>query len=379
MSNIDTAKIYAELTKLNIPLDYSVIPNPAFIQDRTVECNNVNWKVDKFSLEVTQELVRIRKLYKNEKFSFEARKRQALTNNEKIKKIPTGKEREAAVEELLEDDLRVILDLENELDALKDLAGAIKTIQDNIKETSSGVRVLMRTMETQVNRLNVGTKEDPEVADFHNTLAKLDELEEDMIPEDTETNAEVTPDESGDKVSEESNKTTSDEAGQDTEGEIVSTDSFLMDDSEDTEDHVSDEEPKEETPEETPAEAAEPVPTKKEPVQATGSKPIVVTGVADLDLSEIGIDLGDVESSEKPPEVEHYGEKFAVEILGEEPSPKPATKVADKKKEVVVPEVKKGPAPAAPVVEKTASVEISKKKITDIDLDDILNSLDSPV
>lgn len=384
MSNVDVAKIYAYLSKLNVLLNFEDIPTPRFIQDRQAESNSIDWRVDKYALEVTQEHGRIRKLYKTEKLNFDAKKRQLLTNHESIKKLPTGKEREAAVEELLEGDLRTILDLENDMDTLKDLLGAIKMIQDNIKETNSGIRVLMRTMESQINRLNVGTKEDAEVAELHRNLADLDKLEDEITMEDVETSTETPSDDSGDELSEGGHKTSPEENGQETSEKVkieatASDDpiaSFLMDDSEDVEDHISGESTEEEEviEEEAPAEAPVEVPTNKGPTQATGSKPKLMTGTADIDLSDIGIDIDtsaadevEISTEEKVPE------KKPVSMA----PPKTVKSESAVKKEGVPPTIAKKEtptkAPAGPPVKK---IEIPKKEITDIDLDEILTSID---
>lgn len=362
MSTIDRAKIYAELEKLNITLDFDNIPTPGFIQERTFECNTANWKVDKYSLEVTQALGTVRRLYKIEKFNFDSKKRQALTNNEKIKKIPTGKERESAVEELLEDDLRKILDLENEIDALKDLMGAIKTVQDNIKETSSGVRVLMRTMESQINRLSIGTKDDADVAHLHKSLADLDRLEEEMTAEDVEVAVESTSDGSGDEVSVGDHKTVPEETSQETPAGTVdkaaseddSIDSFLIDDSEDTEDRVSEEELSETVvDEDAPADTVAEAPTNKGPEAVAGS-------IEGIDLSDIGIDI-DTSVAELPSKKDPVVQS----------APGVSKGVAAEKKKVTPTEGSKGSPVQTDKKSKSASKEISE-----VDLDDILDSFD---
>jgi len=363
MSTIDRAKIYAELEKLSITLDFDNIPTPGFIQERTFECNTSNWKVDKYSLEVTQALGTVRRLYKIEKFNFDSKKRQALTNNEKIKKIPTGKERESAVEELLEDDLRKILDLENEIDALKDLMGAIKTVQDNIKETSSGVRVLMRTMESQINRLSIGTKDDADVAHLHKSLADLDKLEEEMTAEDVEAATESTSDGSGDEVSVGDHKTVPEETSQEAPvgtvdkaaSEDASIDSFLIDDSEDTEDRVSEEESSETTvSEDAPADTVAEAPTNKGPETVKGS-------IEGIDLSDIGIDI-DTSVAESPPK------KGPVE----QSPPEVGKGVAAEKKKVAPTEESK----ESPPVQTDKKSGSPSKEISEVDLDDILDSFD---
>jgi hypothetical protein len=424
MATVDKAKIYNDLLSLKITLNFEDIPSPAYIQDRIFECNEQSRKVEKHCIQIKQEYSEAKRHYKLEKFNFDARKRQALTNNEKIKKLPTGKEREAAVEELFEDDLRKLVDLENEVNSLKDLLEAIEMVQNNIKSTSTDIRMLARVMEQQINRLNIGTKEDPEMASINAMYSNLDkqmkeDLDKEMNLDDVESSTETMPDASGDELESGTPITVSlDEDGQDapdsTESEsgdesdagehsqstpvdgqeteegkedgADALDSFLVDDSEDgpMEKGVDDDSREEE---ETTSE------TSEEPQQAT-SQPQEVEVDSDeaasanapanpkveLDLDALGIDIETEDVVQAPkPEKEKVQKKTSTESDKKPVETTPASKKdsAPKKQEASAaktpPAEKKEPAAVTPPpAEKKA--ETPKKDITDVDLEEILSS-----
>jgi len=183
---IDKSKVYNELMKLEIIIDFNKIPTPAYIQSLIIECNGYQRKVEKYFIQTTQELSNHDRMLRVEKLNLETKKRHYLINNEKIKKLPTGKEREAAVDELLEDDYNIFLNLENKVASLKDLLSAIKMVQTNLKGTNSDIKTLVRVMEQQISRLNIGSPEDPDIAELSNRLANIDKLDEELNSEMTE-------------------------------------------------------------------------------------------------------------------------------------------------------------------------------------------------
>jgi hypothetical protein len=190
---MDAAKmsaIYDRLLSLKIDLNFNDVPTPAYIQDRLILCNEYQRVIEKFFIEVTRDLSKSDRLFRAEKLNIEVLKRQTLTNNERVKKLPTGKEREAAVDELLEPQYKNLLNLENESCSLHDLLSAVKAVQMNIKATNSDIKTLVKIMEQQIGRLNIGAVTDPEVRAFNKELAELDRMEEEMTAEDVESSEE---------------------------------------------------------------------------------------------------------------------------------------------------------------------------------------------
>lgn len=189
MSNTDTnlnnlvSKVYNNLLEMEVDIDLDSIPSPLYIQEKIIECNDSQRKVEKYYIECTQLLSRKERLLRTEKLNIEVLRRQTLVNNEKIKKLPTGNEREAAVGELLEDKHYNLLEIENQVSALKDVLNAIKTVQRNLKATNMDVKVLVRVMEQQVNRLNMGSTEDKDVKELRKSFSEIDDLEKSLDDE----------------------------------------------------------------------------------------------------------------------------------------------------------------------------------------------------
>lgn len=365
---VDKAKIYDDLLKLSIDLNFEDIPTPSYIQDKILDCNSYQRKVEKYSIEVTRELSSMERLYRCESLNIEVKKRQTLTNNEKIKRIPTGKEREAAVDELLEQDYQRLLDLENDVCALKDIASCIKTVQTNLKSTNSDIRVLERVMEQQINRLNIGSKDDPEIRNLNKALSELNRLEEEMTMDDVESSTEsVQPEESGDEPASENPRASSEESGQDTPAAEVDSDegisSFLVDDSSDfTKQSTEDETGEEESPAEESEEVSTPTNTSEESKGDSHPDP-----VPKMSLEDIDIDMGEIEV--KAPQKEDSDDW----VFPDKPA---SAEVPTKAPPEVVPEGTKGKAVETPKKEeKPAPTNIKKQEDTNVDIDDILNSL----
>ncbi|MBD3261271.1 MAG: hypothetical protein GF334_06235 [Candidatus Altiarchaeales archaeon] len=199
---IDIAAIYEDLKKVSassLKIDPKVgTISPAFLQEMTLECEFHGSTVERHELAVRQELDNAEHMLGIEKENYNIKHRSALIHNKSIKELPTGKEREAAVDELLEDERKNIVKLEDRVSILKNLSGAIKTVQQGISRKDGRVKVLMRLMDQQLNRLNVGLPDDPEVSELTKGLTEIDDLEDEMTPDDVESSAEyVEEDESG--------------------------------------------------------------------------------------------------------------------------------------------------------------------------------------
>lgn len=199
---IDIATIYEDLKKVSassLEIDPKVSTiSPAFLQEMTLECELHGSMVERHELTVRQELDNAEHLLSVEQENFNIKHRSALIHNKSIKELPTGKEREAAVDELLEDERREIVKLEDRVSILKNLAGAIKTVQQGISRKDGRVKVLMRLMDQQLNRLNVGLPDDPEVSELTKGLAEVDNMEDEMTIDDVESSTEyLETDESG--------------------------------------------------------------------------------------------------------------------------------------------------------------------------------------
>lgn len=373
--SVDKGKVYDELLKLSIDLNFEDIPTPSYIQDKILDCNEYQRKVEKFFIEATRELSQKERLFRCEKLNIEVKKRQTLTNNEKIKRIPTGKEREAAVDELLEQDYQNLLNLENDVCALKDLLTAIRTVQANLKSTNSDIRVLAKVMEQQINRLNVGSKDDPEIRGLNKTLSDLNklELEEEMTVDDVESTSEaIQPDEPDDESASESlEKVSSAGDGQGTSTEVDPDDvvsSFLVDDSSDFLTQSTGDETREgDSPTEDSGEVSTITDTSEE---SKGDSPPDEGPKVDLNLEDLGIDIdmGDaVTEAKAPPPTNAKGAPLEKPPPAKSPAKATPEAVPEGNREKVTVVSKKE--------EKPASTGVKKQDVTDVNIDDILNSL----
>lgn len=362
--SLDKSLVYDELLCLKLELNYSDVPTPSYIQTLIINCNNYQRKVEKYFIESTRELSYVEKLFRTEKLSLETKKRHALINNERIKKLPTGKERESAVDGLLEKDYETMLSLENEAASLRDLLTAIKTVQYNLKATNSDIKMLLKIMDQQINRLNIGHPEDPEMKNLIKDLGDLDKLDEEMTAEDIESATE-SQEESDDQVIEvgtENQGTPAEGVNESTvDSEDFINDSFLSDDPSSIDEEGSSENGEEPATTEEPTE--EPV-TQSIPPKVTEVKK--TTALEDMDFD---IDFGDTQDAPS--------KKDPVKVV--------KTPVQSEIKTEVKPEVKpdiKAP-PVPPVEDKKAKVtkpeavvDKPKKEDTGIDIEELLLSLD---
>jgi len=333
-----TSVIYDDLLKVNVGLDFENVPTPKYLQDKIFECSRATHMVEKHTIEVTRELSKRDKEYRLEKAKIEIKKRETLTSNESVKNRPTGKEREAAADELLEDDYDRLLTLENDVNEYKNLLTAVKLVQQNLKGTNSDIKSLMRLMEQQINRLNVGLPDDPEMASLNKTFGEIEEMEnEEMTLDDVESSEEYIDSEDGqeeaaeetpetdtsnvdDPVSEESVPVEEDKGDEDD----LDIESFLGEDAtdfsseDDTEDSAAEDAQKQEQVAQSEDSGSEPHKTG----DTKGSEEAVVTDSGDLDM-DIGIDLDldDIPSEKETPVEESSEILIESEVVEEKESP----------------------------------------------------------
>jgi hypothetical protein len=417
--------IYDDLLKLDIQLNFQDVPAPSYIQELIIKCNTYQLRVERYFIEVTRDLAVTERMYTTEKLDLDMLTRNTLTNNEKIKKIPTGKEREAAVGEMLEDNHRNLLKLENDVNDLKSILSAIRQKQGTLKSTNNDIKSLQKLMEQQINRLNIGHPDDPEIRHMSDGFKELDELEKEFELDEVESSVEISqsdeskgvveddsvefsvPDDLGESVAQEGSDTldellsVGDEPGlesiptdtQDTGsqieediGEITRVSDALnpADDIEDelasllTEDESGAYQPEDEDREEREQTSVEESVVENDSVAST---------VESVETPDIEIDdeiESDVDSRvSEPPKLEVDLSDLGIDLdfgddIPEAPKSTPRTKETKPTKEpgTVKADVKKSEDP--PVQKSSAESkkpEAKKVEVVDIDLDDILNQL----
>jgi len=184
------AHVYDELLKISLILDFNDVPTPAYIQQKIIECSTYQLKVEKFYIEVTRELANAQKAFGIEKLNLSMLRNNMLTNNEKVKNLPTGKEREAAVDEILENNHKNLLKLQNDVNDLTSVLSAIKQKQVTLKNNNYDIKSLLKLMEQQINQLNIGHPDDPDVKELANSFSEIDKMEEEFELEDVESSVD---------------------------------------------------------------------------------------------------------------------------------------------------------------------------------------------
>lgn len=187
---VDSARIYSEMLRMDVDIRYEDVPTPSSIQTLIILCHTHEQKTEKFLLEVTQELTTMSNRLRLEQLNYDIKKRNILTSNEAVKKLPSIKDREARTDEILENDNRTLIDLQNQVNTLDSLHKAIKAVQSRLKNSAMAVRQIQKVAEIQVGRLNVGRPDDPEVRDLMEGLNDIDrqeEIDQDSVESATET------------------------------------------------------------------------------------------------------------------------------------------------------------------------------------------------
>lgn len=228
------AHIYDELLKLDIELNYQDVPPPSYIQQIIIQCNSYQLKVERYFIEVTRDLAVSERLYTTEKLNVNTLRMSILTNDARIKKLPTGKEREAAADEMLENNYRELLKLENDVNDLKSILSAIRQKQSTLKSLNADIKSLQKLMEQQVNRLNIGHPDDPDVKELSKAFSEIDKLEEEFDLDDVESSVEIsqteTSEDAYDEVSVESDVQVDSDDVIDLDETIMSDESIVIGD-----------------------------------------------------------------------------------------------------------------------------------------------------
>jgi hypothetical protein len=179
--------IYTALRKYTVTIEYKEIPDNQYIYKKMCQCSAYLTEVGKISLEVRKAYSDSEKRFRAENQNLRILRNQTLTTNDRVKKLPTGREREAAVDDLLEANVIEVENLETEMRALKELKDAVKEHINIIKNSHMTAKDLLKAYDVPVSKLNLGSYDDPEVADLHRTLAEVDRLEQEEFGNDTES------------------------------------------------------------------------------------------------------------------------------------------------------------------------------------------------
>ena len=115
---MDKARIYADLLKLDINISYQDVPTPSQIQSLIITCQEYQQKVEKHMLNISMELSTMENRLRIEQLNITRKRNDMLTNDESIRRLPSIKEREAAVDDQLEGEHKALIELENDVNSL---------------------------------------------------------------------------------------------------------------------------------------------------------------------------------------------------------------------------------------------------------------------
>lgn len=200
---LDLATAYKDLLGLSIDLNFNDAPNPAYIQTKLIECHDASRKVEKIHTELKMEMSRSMRLLSIEEGKFEVLQREALSQNETVKRFPSYQDRLAYVGTLLEKHIEIIRKLKSDAEEHKNLEKALNLIIKNLSRLNSDVKAQQKLMESQINKLGMGDMQDKDVKDLMSRLGslsaeiesedlKVGEAEEDeATEEDKEENADI--------------------------------------------------------------------------------------------------------------------------------------------------------------------------------------------
>jgi hypothetical protein len=177
---INRDKIRADLLKFQTDChlnDLNVtIPDPRKIQTKLIECYDYQRKTSIYYNQIRPVITAMKNQLEIEKFNLNVKRRDILTNVDKVKDMPSAKERELATEALLEVENKILLELQNQINVYEDLFDAANMTLKQLKSAEQDVKLLIRVMENQLDKLNVGTVDDTEIKGLTQNLSDLDKM-----------------------------------------------------------------------------------------------------------------------------------------------------------------------------------------------------------
>lgn len=164
---------YDSLLGLSIDLNFNDAPNPAYIQTKLIECHEASRKVEKIHTELKMDMSRSMRSLSIEEGKFEVLQREALSQNETVKRFPSYQDRLAYVGTLLENNIETIRKLKSEAEEHKNLEKALNLIIKNLSRLNSDVKAQQKLMESQISKLGMGDVQDKDVKDLMSRLGTL--------------------------------------------------------------------------------------------------------------------------------------------------------------------------------------------------------------
>lgn len=191
-------EIFSFIEKANIDLDYDPITRgPKFLNKQIATCRNLTNEVQKYERETATARLFLERTLNKLEASFQVQYDHALVNNPEIIKLPSSKDRDAAVNNLLSS-LRA--EIQESQSILTDIKHVEVVVQSKLKELKDINRDLRLQIKLVADEIMIGNSWGDQSGHNRNTLnnedASLDSLipDQDDIPSFNEE-GEYTPEE----------------------------------------------------------------------------------------------------------------------------------------------------------------------------------------
>lgn len=177
-------EIYSRLLAINLQIDSSAIPNPAYINSKIGQCHIFIDEVEKFAIQINQEISVIQRAFNDAQASFDTAKEGLMTTDEDIKDRPNIKDREALANSKLKDELLEVQKYANDLSDLNNLLRAVSLKLRNLSRANTDIKMQLRVMEAQI-KLGTPSNTDSVTKGLINELSSGIFEDSETVTEDT--------------------------------------------------------------------------------------------------------------------------------------------------------------------------------------------------
>lgn len=147
--------IYDRLLEIRFKIDIGVLPDPAEINQKIGECHGLIEEIEHFSIRVSKEISVRQQALNNAVAQYEYKKSEALTKDD-IKSLPSIRDREAAVDMLLNKERAQVTEYKNEVTDLNNLLKSIDLKIKNLNRANNDIKMQLRVFEAQARIGGVG-------------------------------------------------------------------------------------------------------------------------------------------------------------------------------------------------------------------------------
>ena len=167
----EKSNIYDRLLDIKMSIEIQTVPNPKYINEKIGECRRYIEEVEKFMFQVSRESSVIQQALNNSTAEFESKKEDLLTKDEKIKSLPSIKDREAKANSCLKEEIDRIRGYQNEANAFNNLLRAINLKMKNLNGANADIKMQLRIMEAQI-KLGGGPEADVAMRSLMEEMSK---------------------------------------------------------------------------------------------------------------------------------------------------------------------------------------------------------------